>query len=149
MQARELMKTHVVKTMPQATLAEAVDLMDLYQVNSMPVIDADGRLCGIVAEQDIFAAARLLIMNAAADGPSPGDEDLASSTASIPVAKVMRRPVLSVSEDSDVREAARLFLVNDFTRLPVLSADGDVVGTINRVDILQGAFEGVLPAAGD
>src|SRR5260221_12958353 len=57
MQVRELMKTHVVKTTPDAPLAEAVDLMDIYQVNSLPVVDTEGRLVGILSEEDIWCAA--------------------------------------------------------------------------------------------
>ena len=44
MQVMEVMKTHVVKTSPEATLSQAVDLMDLYQVNCLPVVEEDGRL---------------------------------------------------------------------------------------------------------
>lgn len=144
MLVRELMKTHVVKTTPDAPLAEAVDLMDIYQVNSLPVVDSEGRLVGIVSEEDIWRAVH---------GPFPcpghtGSSDTArgsspavSAAAAAPVSGIMQRAVISVAEDADARDAIRTFFVNDYTRLPVTSADGSVAGTLNRIDILQAIFE--------
>jgi len=79
MQALELMKTHVVKTTPDATLSEAVDLMDLYQVSGLPVVDGEGRLVGMLTEQDVIRAA---MQDAAARAGRPG-EDAAASLAEL------------------------------------------------------------------
>jgi CBS domain-containing protein len=148
MQARELMKTHVVKTTPEASLAEAVDLMDIYQVNSMPVVNSDGVLCGIIAEQDVlqtlFRAPRSsdgeLLNNTALDL-----SHVVPAAATIPVRDVMQHAVVSVAEDACLTDAMRSIIVNNFTRLPVVSAQGEVVGTLNRVDVLQAIFERNLP----
>ena len=152
MQARELMKTHVVKTTPTASIAEAVDLMDIYQINSLPVVDSQGRLCGLIAEQDICRAvygAWASPNHAALSDTAVRLPAISPTVASTPVEWVMQRAVVSVAEDADVATTMRAFFVNDYTRIPVIRADGGVIGTLNRVDILQAIFERMLPGPGE
>ena len=135
MQALEIMKTHVVKTTPAATLSEAVDLMDLYQVSGLPVVDACGLLCGVLTERDVLRA-----MEGASEHPLGLDALAANRT----VADFMTVPPLSVSENTDVLQAASLMLREGVKRLPVTTAEGKVIGTLNRIDLLQAIFEGNL-----
>ena len=141
------MKTHVVKTSPDASLAEVVDLMDIYQVNSVPVVDAEGTLCGLVSEQDIFLAARAfwdnsepVVLSGIGSTRALQSTDIATTT----VSRVMQPAVVYIAEDAEVEEIMRVFFINDFTRIPVVSPDGIVVGTVNRVDVLQAMFEQTL-----
>jgi CBS domain-containing protein len=135
MQALEIMKTHVVKTTPDATLGEAVDLMDLYQVSGLPVVDAEGNLCGMLTEQDVLQA-----MQEESQHPL-GLNPLAER---FRVADYMTSPPVSVTENCDVLLAARLMLTQGLKRLPVTTDTGKVIGTLNRIDILQAIFEGNL-----
>jgi CBS domain-containing protein len=138
MQTLEIMKTHVVKTTPEATLAEAVDLMDLYQVSGLPVVDGDGRLCGYLAERDVL---RVMQADSEVGASAIG---LSAHMAERTVESAMTVPCLFVSETSDVAQAARYLLDNDLKRLPVITDEGKVIGTLNRIDILQAIFEGTL-----
>ena len=146
------MKTHVVKTTPDATLAEAVDLMDIYQVNSIPVVDAEGRLCGIISEHDILKTIYHIppvTAQRSASAASFSIDLLSRQPVDIPVADIMVHAVVSVSEDAEIAAAACLFFVNDISRVPVISVDGRVVGTLNRIDICQALFEGNLQASSE
>ena len=144
MQVLELMKTHVVKTTPQETLRGALDLMDLYQVDGLPVVDAEGRLCGMLTEQNIWT---YLLGAVAMDAE---DADLLSAlhsrqaVGSTQVIEVMTSNTVSVAESLDVTEAALLLLRSGRKRLPVLNAEAQVIGTFNRVDVCQALFEGNL-----
>ncbi|HLJ56523.1 MAG TPA: CBS domain-containing protein [Chthonomonadaceae bacterium] len=143
------MKTHVVKTSPSATLAEALDLMDIYQISSLPVIDPDGRLCGMIAEQDI---SRAVFPNSEPRSQCPATEialpaaAVSEQAATAQVASLMR-PAVSISEDADVTLGLRALFVNEFTRVPVLTAEGELVGTLNRIDVIQAMFERTIYAA--
>lgn len=141
MQVMEVMKTHVVKTSPEATLSQAVDLMDLYQVNCLPVVEEDGRLCGIISEADVLRAA--LPDGVEAESAEPWTE-ARRGAAEYAVRDYMTVPPVSVSESLDLREASALLLTRNLKRLPVLSEEGQVVGTLNRIDVLQALFEGHL-----
>ena len=143
MQALELMKTHVVKITPDCTIGEAVDLMDLYRVNGLPVVDADGVLCGILTEHDVMQAVR-------SDG-APNNSDQSPSSAvprrhtdALLVRSFMSTPVQSVMEHDDALLAARLLLEGRAKHLPVVDRQGRVVGMLDRVDVLQSLFEGTL-----
>ena len=124
-----MMKTHVQKIGPEATLAQAVDLMDLYQTPALPVVDADNRLVGMITERDIAE----IVLRVGSRG-----------AISLTVEKVMSRPAVAVEEDTDVMEAARLMLEKRLKRVPVVTDAGEVVGMLNRVDVLQALFEGTL-----
>jgi CBS-domain-containing membrane protein len=141
MKALDLMKTHVVKTTADATLAQAVDLMDLYFVTGLPVIDADARYCGLLLDSDVLQAV------SEADGFSADPvliepADRISGAAARRVRDVMRRNAVAISEHDDVRMVLPLFLSGEIDRLSVIDDLGHVVGMVYRVDLLQALFEG-------
>lgn len=141
MQALELMKTHVVKTTPDSTIGEAVDLMDLYQVNGLPVVDGEGVLCGILTEHDVVHAVRS--QNAQNNDCQTPEVSLPHADA-LPVRRFMSTPVQCVMEHDDAQVAARLLLEGSAKRLPVVDQQGRVVGMLDRVDVLQALFEGTF-----
>jgi CBS domain-containing protein len=55
---------------------------------------------------------------------------------------VMTRPVISVSPDTAIAEAARLMLQHRISGLPVVEADGAVVGMVTEGDLLRRAETG-------
>ncbi|HZO89698.1 MAG TPA: CBS domain-containing protein [Chthonomonadaceae bacterium] len=133
MRALELMRSHIVKTTPDATLLEAVDMMDLYQVNGLPVVDETGRLVGMLMEGDVF---RALFADAVA-APIARPEELR-------VGDFMTSPALSVPETMEVRAVAELMRTRHLKRLPVLAEDGQIVGMLSRVEVCQALLEGNL-----
>jgi len=143
-QALEMMKTHVVKTSPDSTLAEAVDLMDLYQVDGLPVVDAEGRLCGMLTEHDVCQALLPLGVLPDQDGKALERLRAASAQGSAHVRDYMNAAAISVLETQEIHEAALLLLRHGLKRLPVLDTEGRVVGTLNRIDLWQALFEGNL-----
>ncbi len=169
MKVLEMMKTHVTTTRPEATLGEAIDLMDLYQAPSLPVVDAARCLCGILTSEDVLRA-MMSQANLASDTnqqqetqeygepqanepgtDAPNTNNLlveralrAKHAAQYTVRDYMTPVVISVSEHADVEQAARLLLSRQLTRLPVTDELGRVVGTVSRVDVIQAVFEALL-----
>lgn len=129
------MKTHVVKTTPEATLSEAVDLMDLYQVSGLPVVDEAGRLCGMLTESDVVRA--LL-----PDGAGVALASAQRGAGEHRVQDYMSRPAISISEHADVEQAAEQMIASRLKRLPVITDEEKVVGVLNRIDVIQALFEG-------
>jgi CBS domain-containing protein len=144
MKVFELMKTHVVKTTPEATLRDAVDMMDLYQVSGLPVVNAQDELVGVVSEYDVIHALLpeyVRLGEGARTGPR---EDLATLIARVretPVAQAMSSPAVAIDENTDVLDAVAIMLERRFKRLPVTS-EGKLVGVISRIDICQAVLEG-------
>ncbi len=133
----ELMKTHVVTVGCDAPLGEAVDLMDLYQTVGLPVITEQGALCGFVTESDIFRA----ITTSRTDAhPFP----IRGDAADLKISDVMMPKVRFVTDTDDAQEGAVFLLEQEIRTLPVVTKEGKVIGTLNRVDVLQAIFEGLL-----
>ena len=145
MQVVEMMKTHVVKTTPDASLGEAVDLMDLYQVGSLPVVDAEGALCGMLSESDVLRALLDGVPPPETFSESQAMQVLGAGGASAGrIAAYMTQPALSISEHAEGKLAARLLLASGFKRLPVVDEHNRVVGVLNRIDVIQAVFENTL-----
>ena len=144
MQVLELMKTHVVTTTVDDTLSNALDLMDLYQVDGLPVVDDVGQLCGMLTETNISNA---LMSDVLLDVGDTALLDALRKRASVGLTRVgdlMTRSALSITESSDVVEATVLLLRSGRKRLPVTALGGKVVGTFNRIDVFQAVIEEIL-----
>ena len=131
----ELMKTHVVKTSPTVLIREAIDQMDIYQVDSMPVTDEDGRLVGMISEREILAALM------------PARQSLILVLSELDVSRVDKTvaecmtSALSIYENEDAKVAAATLLNSNMNRIPVVASDGIVVGTLNRIDVFQALLD--------
>jgi CBS domain-containing protein len=51
--AAECMTAPVISAMQDTAIEDMLDAMEAHQIRRMPVIDEDGRCCGIVAQADI------------------------------------------------------------------------------------------------
>src|SRR3954453_23055122 len=52
---REAMTTDVVTATPQTPLVDLIDMMVEHDITGVPVVDADGRVVGVVTEADLVA----------------------------------------------------------------------------------------------
>jgi len=139
-QALEMMKTHVVTVRLDSTLADAVDRMDLYQVDELPVVDGDARLCGMLLESDVALAVAKLVLTATGSKSASG-VDGAADVAEHRVKSIMQTNILSVRDTEEVTLSLIVEILEDCRRVPVVDAEGKIVGTLNRVDIIQALFE--------
>jgi CBS domain-containing protein len=143
MKIHEVMRTHVIKTTLDATMRDMVDLMDLYQVTMVPVVDDEQRVLGVVTEEDVSAA--LLPKLIAGEDPAEGSSDnRLGGLPQVRVAEVMRTSVPELDETEDIRSAAIIMSASGVSPLPVTCA-GRLVGTISRIDICQGCLEERAP----
>jgi len=63
------------------------------------------------------------------------------------VSDVMTSPALTVREDTSLQEALRLLDQRSITMVPVVGADGALVGVLSEADLVRGAAPGGLRAA--
>ncbi|GLY38171.1 hypothetical protein Amsp01_041950 [Amycolatopsis sp. NBRC 101858] len=127
MRARDIMTTPTFALTPSATLDEAAKVMTERGFTTMPVVDADGRLLGLLSEVDILRA------------PEPtGDPDTGVMLDSRPrtAGAVMRTSGLAVAADTAVHELARRMTDAGVRSAPVVE-DGHVVGMVTFQDVLR------------
>ncbi|MEU7788884.1 MULTISPECIES: CBS domain-containing protein [unclassified Amycolatopsis] len=127
MRARDIMSTPTFALAPSATLEEAAEMMTSRGFTTMPVVDTDGRLLGLLSEVDILRA----------PGPA-GDPDsgVVLDGRQRTAGAVMRTSGLAVPADTDVRELARLMTDAGVRSAPVVE-DGHVVGMVTFRDVLR------------
>jgi acetoin utilization protein AcuB len=121
---------------PEEVVDAAWRLMRGRNVRHLPVVDASGRLVGIVTDRDL----RQAVFGASTRARLP---EHGGSVASLPVDRVMTRAALSVRPDAEIRQAARLMAERKIGALPVVQDDGVVIGILTETDVLR-AFVDVI-----
>lgn len=126
---QDLMTPHPVSVGPDEPLGSVWKTMAERRFRHMPVVDDEGRLVGIVSQRDLLAAAR-------ARGGSLEFVD------ERPASNVMQTAVDAVSPDCCAAEAARHMLRSKRSCLPVVDAEGALVGILTEADYLRMATRG-------
>ena len=110
----------------------------------MPVVDTDGAPAGMVSEGDLIGrdetsreARRDWWLTLLAEGETIDAGYVASLRAPERTARdVMARPVVTVGEETEISEVARLLTAHRIKRVPVLR-DGRIVGIVSRADLVR------------
>ena len=124
---------------PDTPLRDAIAYMEEGRFRHLPVVNADGRLVGIVSPADYAGLAEELI-----DGPPPA---MGQEPGPLRVADVMTSDPVALSPDDTLGLAATLFLSRLFHAAPVVD-DGELVGIVTTHDLLRAAFADVLDRLG-
>lgn len=145
MNARDVMTTEVITVNPSTTVRSLAALLSEKSISGAPVIDATGRLVGIVSEGDLLHRAETgterrvqrrrswWLDSVAAEEEAARDYVKAHGRT---VNDIMSRDVVSVSETTDLGEIAHLLETKKVKRVPVLR-DGRVVGIVSRANLVR------------
>lgn len=130
--AADVMTPGPVTVRESAPLHEAAELMARRRLKRLPVVDAEGRLAGIVSRVDVIRAAAGRGSSAAAAA-----EPASGLSASAPLSAVMRRDVPVVSPDAPVSEVFQAIAATRLHRALVLDAERRVLGVISDAELLE------------
>lgn len=128
---RDLMVDPVFTLGRNDRLSLANNLLKQQRIRHIPVLDVDGRLCGIVTQRDLFRGA---LLRALGYGSRIADKMYES----LSVKEVMTSDVLTTSPETPAREAARVMLENKVGCLPVVE-EGKLLGIITEADYVKAA----------
>ena len=132
-----------VMTRPVRTVAigtgfkEMVGVIEEARVSALPVLSDEGKVLGIVSEADLLLRE---------GGPEREDHHLFPSRArwreqlkaeGTTAGEIMTSPAITAGPDMPVQEAARLMRARGVKRLPVVDADGCLIGVVSRSDLLR------------
>jgi len=142
--ARDVMTSKVISVRADTTIQEIARLLLEYHISAMPVLDRAGAPIGMVSEGDLIKggeadreARRDWWLTLLAEGSALSPEFLASLREPRRTAgELMSRPIITVSEDTDTIEIARLLQSYRIKRVPVVR-DGQVVGIVSRENLLR------------
>jgi CBS domain-containing protein len=123
------MSTPAIIARDTETLPRARELLAAEGIRRLPVVSAAGELLGIVTEGDI---------NRISDSPDRDvhEYNLYYRVHDLPLREIMRRPVITVTPDTPLHEAAHLMIAWRISGLPVLH-NSQIVGVITVSDLLR------------
>lgn len=120
----EIMNTDVITLMPNATIAEALTLLQKHRIRHIPIIDDDRQVIGIVSDRDVRDASPSTFLK-------HSDEKILQNE----IKTIMSHPVITVHPLDFVEEVAGIFYDEEFACVPVVS-DYKLVGMVTEKDML-------------
>ncbi len=141
----DVMSTDLVVATRTTPYKELVRSMREHKVNALPIVDSDHHLIGIVTETDLAFKQEYRPSEQPSFLEGTQQRRQRRKAAATLAEECMSKPAAAVGPDVTVPTAARLLHRQGVHHLPVLDADGKLVGIVTRRDLL-GAF--LLPDQG-
>lgn len=141
MKAADIMSRNVVSVKPEATVLQAARLMLQHHISGVPVIDADGRLVGVLSEGDFLRRRETATERRRSRwleflmGPGKIASEYTRSHGN-KVAEVMTEGVQTIGEDTSLEEIVELMERRRIKRVPVLRG-AEVVGIVTRSNLMH------------
>lgn len=126
---KDWMTANVITIEPNTGVMDADQVMRDRGIRRLPVVQ-NGRLAGIVTYGDIREA-----RPSAATSLSTWEMNYLLSR--LEIREVMTKDPITVKPDAIIGEAASLMLNNRISGLPVVTAQGEIVGIITESDIFR------------
>jgi CBS domain-containing protein len=141
MRAHQIMTRQVMTVGPDTPIVEAAGIMLQNHVSGLPVVDAGGKLVGIVSEGDFLRRAEIgterkrgrwlkLLL-----GPGSAATDFVHERGR-KIGEVMTPEPLTIGEQTLLEDIVQLMEKNNVKRLPVMRGD-QIVGIVSRSNLLQ------------
>jgi len=157
MRAIDVMVRNVVTVHPETEVTEAIKLLAEHDFSALPVVDANGKLVGMLSEGDLLHRVEIGTEKRhprwleSLAGASTLATEFAKSHGK-KVSEVMTEGVVAVGEDTPLAEIAAIFERNRIKRVPVVH-DGQLMGIVSRSNLIQALAvamgNGKEPAADD
>jgi CBS domain-containing protein len=141
MRAHQIMTRPVISVTPETTIVEAANTMLAKHISGLPVVDAAGKLVGIVSEGDFLRRSEIGTQRKRGRflkfiaGPGKEASDFVHEHGR-KVAEIMTEEPLTITEDTELGEIVQLMEKNNVKRLPVTRGD-QLVGIVSRANLLQ------------
>jgi CBS domain-containing protein len=141
MRAHQIMTRPVFTILPEATVLEAANLMLQRHISGLPVVDAAGKLVGIVSEGDFVRRSEIGTQRRRSRllkfilGPGQAATDFVHEHGH-KIAEIMTPDPVTISEDTPLETIVALMEKNKLKRLPVMRGER-LIGIVSRANLLQ------------
>lgn len=119
----DYMSTKLIKFSPEQNMDEVIEALLKHKISGGPVVDEEGKLVGVISEGDC--------MKEVVKGKYNNMPNLSGK-----VADHMTTQVISISPETNIFDAAGMFLEKRIRRFPVVNM-GKLVGQISQKDIMR------------
>jgi CBS domain-containing protein len=143
MLARDVMTSPPITVAPDTPVAEVATVLLENRISAVPVVDAGGRMIGIVSEGDLLRRA-----DAQTERRRPQwlelllDRNVTAAdfvkTHGNRARDVMTPDVVTVTPDTELTEIASILERRRIKRVPVVDTEGRPIGIVSRANLLHG-----------
>jgi CBS domain-containing protein len=143
--AKDMMTKDVITVRPEMSIKDLAGLMAEKDIGGAPVVDATGRLVGIVTESDLIIQDAHLqyptyihLLDGFIYWPSSAakfNEEFKKALGAT-VADIMTVDVATADENSTVEDLATMMVDKDIGRIPVVDSGGKVTGIVTKHDVV-------------
>jgi CBS domain-containing protein len=109
---------------PEASLADAVDMLAIRRIGSVLVVDAGGNIAGIISERDVVRAV----------------SNQGAAAMSLRVAEAMTTEVVVCDPDDSIDQVMAVMTSGRFRHLPVVR-HGELYGLVSIGDVVKARLE--------
>jgi CBS domain-containing protein len=152
LKVKDIMTKEIISVSPETEIASAAKILLEKRINGMPVIDAFGRLVGIICQSDLVAQQKgipipsvftLLESYIPLTSLKRLDKEM-EKIAALTVKAAMTPDPVTVGLETDIEEVAKLMVDKKYHTLPVVEG-GKVVGIVGKEDVLKTLLAGPQP----
>ena len=143
---REVMSSPVSALRPDDKVEQAADVLAAKDVGSLPVVDDEGKLLGILRDDDLIASEsrvhvptfiNFLGLGMAFPGEMKHLERELKKIAGATVRDVMQTDPPTVTPDATLEDVATIMHDRGVNSVPVVDTDNKVVGIVARADVVR------------
>jgi CBS domain-containing protein len=141
MKVKEIITRELKYLSGNESVKEALEIISSIGISGLPVIDKHRNLLGMFTEKDVLRVilpSYLKQVGGFVYEKNPKNiRKKLLSLSTVKVVDVMHKEIETVNEDTSLSEAARIMLVKNIRRIPVLDKNKKVIGIIARCDIVE------------
>ncbi|MCX5251377.1 CBS domain-containing protein [Streptomyces sp. NBC_00201] len=132
----DVMTRAVITANRKDSFKDLVRIMQDHRVGALPVVDAVGRVMGVVSQADLLPKEEFRNSDPDRYTQLRRLSDLAKA-GSVTAEELMTSPALTVRAGATLAQAARTMARSRVKRLPVVDAAGRLEGVVSRADLLK------------
>jgi CBS domain-containing protein len=106
-----------------ASLLEAAGILDSKKITGLPVVDATGKLVGVLSQTDLVRAR--------------ANQQLAKNWPGLAVGEIMTKPALTIAATARLDEAVKVMEERRVHRLVVTDETANPIGIISTSDLVR------------
>jgi len=147
--AKDIMTKNIITVSPETEVTQAANLLLEKRINGVPVVDAAGKLVGILCQSDLIAQQKSIPIPSfftLLDGyisltTSKRMDKEVEKIAATKVSEAMTTAPVTVDPETYLEKIATLMVEKNYHTLPVIDA-GKLVGILGKEDVLRTLITG-------
>ncbi len=142
--ARDIMTKEILTVTPKTSVSELAELFTTHNINGVPVVDDEGKLLGVVTENDLIyqkkkvhipTVINILDSVIYLESPEKMKQEMQKITG-VTVQDIYTSNVVTIGQETPIDEIATIMAEKNIHTLPVLDND-NLIGVIGKGDIIK------------